>query len=117
MSPETKNMEEFKQEVRDDLRELTRNVSKLTEAVGSMATTLAVSEEQKKQQERINESQWLEINQLKKDVGEIKIERATEKPAREFLSKNLPILAFLVTLASVVMASLGAKYGSSIFGG
>lgn len=90
---------------------------KTSSEIGELVSVMRVKEERERRQGEINE----ELKEIAKDhesrLKSIEIERATEKPAREFLSKNLPLLALLVTLASVVMASFGAKYGSSIFGG
>ena len=95
MAERDAEMDEFKTEMRRDFTELTANMKELTQAVSKMTTTLAVSEEQKKHQERINENVKFEISSLKKDVTTIKLERASEKQSREFLMKYWPWLLIL----------------------
>lgn len=114
MAADDKDMEDFKREVREDLRELTGSVSELTKAVGLMATTIAVSEEQKKTQERINQEHGLEIKNLNSRMSTIELERASERPFREFVSKNFAMIVLMTTLASAALLAAASKYGAGI---
>lgn len=136
---ERQNMEDFKTEVREDLRELTKNVSKLTEAVSTMTTALAVTEEQKKHQEKINIDHKNDMKELKAsflkdmngmrtsldgDISTIKeslhvivIERAEEKQSRAFLMKWWVFLLFFVTIISISLSAFISNAAKTLLSG
>jgi chromosome segregation ATPase len=97
-------MEDFKREVRTDLRELTKNVSDLTKAVSDMTTSLAVSEEQKKHQERVNNTVSSELNSIKGRISKLELYNAENKQSASFLNKYYPVL-FCVAVAVVAYVS------------
>ena len=112
----TRDMEEFKQEVRDDLKTLTSNVGELTKAIGDMATVMAVSEEQKKQQDQINRRLSDGLDTVRRDMEVIKLERAEEKQSRVFLMKWWPFLLIFATVGSAAVTAFFSGIGKNIAG-
>lgn len=117
MTPEKLQMEQFKSEVRNDLKELTSNINKLTDAVGRVVTTLAVTEEQKRQQEATNIEFKKDIRSLKSDVAEIKLERAKESQSRGFLMKWWPFLLFAAMMGTAFLTAFFSGFGKALISG
>lgn len=117
MAADDKDMSEF--EKRLDRIELAmeqtlQQNAETSRQIGELVSIMRVKEERERRQEEINE----ELKGITKDhdsrIKAIEIDRATEKPSRDFISKNLPILALLVALAYLLMTELASKYSSTI---
>lgn len=114
MGHEAQDLDDFKKEVRDDLKILTNNVGELTKAVSTMATTLAVSEEQKKHQDEKNRRAENAINRLDDRVSAIELARAKEERGRQFINKWWPYMLVSAVLISAVVTSFFGGLGRNM---
>lgn len=113
-NPQGREMEEFKQEVRNDFRELTRSVNKLAESMSTMATSVAITEEQKKHQDRINNELQSDVSELKSDLTALKLERAEEKQSRTFLMKYWPWMMVFVVIITGIITAVASGIGRNL---
>ena len=125
-NPQEREMDDFKKEVRQDLAAIsdrvdesiestTSNVDKIVNAMHEMTTVMAVSKEHKKHQDEKIEGIRSDHDALKKVVDEIKLERAEEKPSRDFIRKYWPVLFLVAVISMGVISAIGAGYGKSLF--
>lgn len=124
MAADEKNMSEFEKRldrleiVMEQNLEQGRRTSKdlcdLTKAISGMTVAMAVAAKDKEKQDATNASLEAITSDHESRLRSIELERATEKPSRDFISKNLPILALLVALAYLLMTEIASKYSSTI---
>lgn len=109
-------MEAFKQEVREDLRVMTKSITSLSNSVQVFVTKTAVDVEKENQQKEINKNLLERVGAVEKSQMLMQLERAQEKPSRDFIYKFWPYLLVVSTLMIGVISAFASTFGKSLLG-
>jgi len=94
------DMDEFKREVRSEIKQMASSVNKMADSVNKLVENDIRRQEREDRQSEINDRIADRLNRLESFREDILVKRASESPARDWLSKNYPWLAIIVLLAS-----------------
>lgn len=96
-------MDDFKQEVRTEIKQMAASVDKMAGAVQTLVENDIRKQEREDRQSELNERTSSRILKLEEFREEILIKRAKESPAREFLNKNWPSLMALIVAGGYLL--------------
>ena len=94
------DMEEFKQEVRSEIKQMASSVNKMADSVTMLVENDIRRQEREDRQHEVNDRHADRLNRLESFREDIIVKRASESNAREWLSKNYPWLVAIVIMAS-----------------
>ncbi len=115
MGVQDQEMEDFKKEVRGDIHDMTNSINKLAEVMQTVVTQGAVNQEKEKHQQAFNDTTSDRLTDLERLVKEIQIERAQEKPSRDFLMKYWPWLLISMIVIGGIVSAVASGIGRSMF--
>ena len=122
-----REMEDFKQEVRSEIREMSKSIrtfseenarssartseciSELTGVVKALAESDIRRQEREDRQQETNSRIIDDVKVLKEFREDIIVSRAKESPARDWLSKNYPWLVVIAALATAYISKFPIK--------
>ena len=104
-----REMDDFKQEVRSEIKQMASSVNKMADAVTMLVESDIRRQEREDRQQETNSRMADDIRLLKNFREDIIVSRAKESPARDWLSKNYPWLVVIAALATAYISKFPIK--------
>lgn len=102
-------MEDFKEEVRVEIKQMARSVDKLSNAVQTLVENDIRKQEREDRQAELNDRMGERMLKLENFREEILIKRGEESTSRNWLMKNYPWLVVLVILFAAYITKFPIK--------
>ena len=99
-------MDDFKQEVRSEIKQMASSVNKMADSVTMLVENDIRRQEREDRQQEVNARMADDIRNLKAFREDILLKRAEESTARNWLTKNFPWLVVTVVLIAGYITKL-----------
>ena len=99
-----KEMQDFKDEIRNDIKEMTQGINKLADVVNTVFTQNEVNKEKDANQREFNDNIKVDLDKIKIKIENINTSRSEEKQARDFLMKYWPWFIVVTILSSSALS-------------
>ncbi len=106
---EKSEMDDFKEEVRTEIKQMAASVDKMAGAVQTLVENDIRKQEREDRQIDLNDRTGKRLLKLEEFREDILISRATESSAREFLNKYWPILSIVAVVATAYLTKMFIK--------
>lgn len=104
-----KEMEDFKEEVRSEIKQMARSVDKLSNAVQTLVENDIRKQEREDRQAELNDRMAERVLKLENFREDILIKRSEESSSRNWLMKNYPWLAVLAVIGIAWLSKFPIK--------